>query len=80
MQGEPEQNRVFACNGGQYNPADRPAMPARKVPTPAATADIPMILKSAVEVVVSIQVLAAAVQEDEAKKANSQTKRNTRNR
>jgi len=55
-------------------------MPARKVPTPAATADIPMILKSAVEVVVSIQVLAAAVQEDEAKKANSQTKRNTRNR
>ena len=39
-----------------------------------AAVGIPMILKGAVEVVVSTQVLAAAMQEDETKKANPQIK------
>ena len=42
---------------------------------PSGPVGIPMILKGAVEVVVSIHVLAAAVQENEARRANSQTEK-----
>lgn len=53
----------------------RPACNACAQGAPSATVGTPVIRKGAVEVVVSIQVLAAAVQEDEARRANSQTEK-----